>query len=366
MENKDNSRVWKIICLVLVCLLAVVGVMYVQKTNNNDNNNNETPSEQVEVEYLSSWNDDAKAKQELIAYMEAITDENNADYIPVENRIAVFDMDGTVCCETDPGYFDHMLFMHRVNDDPTYTPTDVDLATAEKVQSYFDTGKYPSGLDIEHGQGIASTFKGFTLEEFDAYIKEYKNTPMNSYENMTLGEAFYVPMLEVIDYLQANDFKVYIVSGTDRLIVRSYIDGVIDIPNSQIIGSDETIIARDQGDIDGLEYVFDEDDELVLGGTFVTKNLKMNKVTVIQQEIGEQPVLSFGNSSGDASMAEYATSNNKYRSLAFMNCCDDLVRENGNEASAEKMYGLCEQFGWIPVSMKNDWKTIYKEGVTKK
>ena len=77
-------------------------------------------------------------------------------------------------------------------------------------------------------------------------------------------------------------------------------------------------------------------------------------------------VLSFGNSTGDASMAEYATSNNPYKSLAFMLCCDDTERENGNTEKAEKMVSLCEEFDWIPVSMKNDWTTIYGDGVTKK
>ena len=90
----------------------------------------------------------------------------------------------------------------------------------------------------------------------------------------------------------------------------------------------------------------------------------MNKVSVIMQEIGQQPVLSFGNSTGDSSMAEYVTSNNQYKSLAFMLCCDDTERENGSVSKADKMYALCEEFDWVPISMKNDWTTIYGEGVT--
>jgi trehalose-6-phosphate synthase len=112
--------------------------------------------------------------------------------------------------------------------------------------------------------------------------------------------------------------------------------------------------------------VFTDKDKVVLGGNFIIKDLKMNKVTAIVQEIGIQPVLSFGNSTGDAAMAEYTTTNNKYKSLAFMLCCDDLERENGNVEKADQMEQLCQQYGWIPVSMKNDWKTIYGEGVTRK
>ena len=92
----------------------------------------------------------------------------------------------------------------------------------------------------------------------------------------------------------------------------------------------------------------------------------MNKVAVIAQEIGEQPVLSFGNSTGDSSMAEYTITDNKYKSLAFMLCCDDLERENGNTKKAEKMASLCKENNWVPISMKNDWSTIYGDGVTKK
>ena len=86
----------------------------------------------------------------------------------------------------------------------------------------------------------------------------------------------------------------------------------------------------------------------------------------VMQEIGRQPVLSFGNSSGDYSMAEYVITNNKYKSMAFMLCCDDLERENGKLDAAQSMQEACQKNGWIPVSMKNDWKTIYGEGVTKK
>ena len=181
---------------------------------------------------------------------------------------------------------------------------------------------------------------------------------------MTRGEGFYKPMIEVVNYLKANDFDVYVVSGTDRFIVRGIVDNSpLDLPNRKIIGSDETLVATGQGDTDGLDYVFTDQDKLVLGGDFIIKNLKMNKVTVIMQEIGQQPVLSFGNSTGDASMAEYVTTNNPYESLAFMLCCDDTERENGNVEKAAKMKSLCEEFDWVPVSMKNDWKTIYGDGV---
>ena len=316
---------------------------------------------------LTLWTDNAEAKNELIAYMDAVTDENGADYIPVENRIAVFDLDGTLFCETDPNYFDYCLLKYRVLDDPDYrdAASDFEKEVALKIQKQNETGASFAELPVEHGQAVASAFAGMTIEEFNHYIQEFKKQPMPSYNGMTRGEGFYRPMLEIVDYLKSNDFTVYIVSGTDRFIVRGIVDdSLLNLPPRQIIGSDETLVASNQGETDGLDYTFHSDDVVTLGGEFVIKNLKMNKVTVIAREIGVQPVLSFGNSTGDASMAEYVTSDNPYKSMAFMLCCDDIDRENGDEEKADKMYDLCEQYDWIPISMKNDWTTIYGDGVT--
>ena len=375
----NNIKVWKALTAVLLCALIVVGCLYgfgvgwknntpavPEQTEDAASEPTKKPADAASV--LSLWTEDAAAKKALTDYMAAVTDENGADFIPVKNRIAVFDLDGTLFCETDPNYFDYCLLKYRVLDDPDYKDkaTDFEKEVANKIKEQNETGASFEGLEVDHGMAVASAFAGLTVDEFNAYIQEFKKQPMPSYTGMTRGEGWYKPMLEVVDYLQANDFTVYVVSGTDRFIVRGIADNSpLNVPNGRIIGSDETLVAPDQGDTDGLNYVYDDDDSLVLGGEFIVKNLKMNKVTVIMQEIGEQPVLSFGNSTGDASMAEYVTSGNPYKSLAFMLCCDDTVRENGNEEKAQKMYDLCDEFDWVPVSMKNDWTTIYGDGVTK-
>ena len=323
----------------------------------------------IHANLLSDWTEDARARRSLVEFMAAVTDADSEDYIPVEDRIAVFDLDGTLFCETDPNYFDYTLLKYRVLEDPDYKDkaSDFEKEVANKIKEQNETGKSFSGLEVDHGKAVASAFAGMTVAEFNAYIQEFKKQPMPSYDGMLRGDGWYEPMLQVVSFLQANDFAVYIVSGTDRLIVRGIADhSPLGVPNSRIIGSDETIVSSNQNGADGLNYVFAEGDELVLGGEFLIKNLKMNKVSVIMQEIGQQPVLSFGNSTGDSSMAEYVTSGNRYRSLAFMLCCDDTVRENGSESKAQKMYDLCAEFDWVPVSMKNDWTTIYGDGVTRK
>ena len=326
-------------------------------------------AETTETDPLSLWTQDAVAKEMLTTYMAAITDESSEDYIPPIDRVAVFDLDGTLFCETDPNYFDYTLLVHRVLEDPDYKnkASDFERETALKIVGQNNYGLSFPGLEIDHGKCVASAFAGMTLEEFNAYIQEFKKLPMPGYEGMNRGDGWYLPMLQVVEYLKANDFTVYVVSGTDRFIVRGIAyDSPLGLPPRNIIGSDETVVASNQGETDGLNYVFVEGDELILGGEFIVKNLKMNKVKVIIQEIGQQPVLSFGNSTGDASMAEYVTSNNRYASMAFMLCCDDTVRENGNQSKADKMFSLCESFGWIPISMRDDWTTIYGDGVTKK
>ena len=317
---------------------------------------------------MDLWTDGAPLKSELISYMAEITDESSPKFIPVEDRIAVFDFDGTLFCETDPNYFDYTLLVYRVLEDPNYkdNASDFEKEVARKIVEVNEKKTKFEGLEVDHGKAVASAFKGMTLDEFNNYIQEFKKQPMPSYEGMTRGEGFYKPMLQVIDYLKANDFTVYIISGTDRFIVRGIMyDSGVDIPTQCQIGSDETTVATGQNGANGLEYQFKPDDQVITGGEFIIKNLKMNKVSVIVKEIGKQPVLAFGNSSGDASMLEYTCSSNPYESRGFMLCCDDLVRENGNEKKADDMYKMCAEHGWTAVSMKNDWTTIYGDGVTK-
>ncbi|MBQ8940930.1 MAG: haloacid dehalogenase-like hydrolase [Firmicutes bacterium] len=381
---KENVKAWQGLAVGSLCVMTAVGAMSAKTISDNGSagapaaTSTQTVEENSAAETgvvdgqtaLSLWTEGAEAKEKLISFVEAAVDENSADFIPVENRIAVFDFDGTLFCETDPNYFDYTLLVHRVLEDEDYKDkaSEHERETAEKIVKQNETGESFKGLEIDHGQCIASSFAGMTKQEFSDYVHKFREEPMPSYDGMKRGDGWYKPMVEVVDYLDANDFTVYIVSGTDRFIVRNIIDNSpLDyIPMSQVIGSDENVIATDQGDKDGLDYLYEPDDELILGGKFLIKNLKMNKVAVIEQEIGVQPVLSFGNSTGDSSMAEYTISGNKYNSLAFMLCCDDLERENGNEEKANKMYSLCEENNWTPISMKNDWTTIYGDGVTKK
>ena len=311
-------------------------------------------------EPLSQWNDGAPAKKALSDYVKAVTAKGSADYIPVENRIAVFDFDGTLFLETDPTYFDWLLFEHRVLEDPSYKATDEQLAAARASRA----GKFPK-LDKNRERMVSEAYRGMTFDEFYAFTRKFMQEDQPGFIGLKRGDAYYRPMLEVIDYLRQNDFTVYVISGTDRFTMRP-LTAVLRLPPAQIIGSDSSVAASGQNGRDGLEYVFVKGDKVLLGGVNLVKNLQMNKVSIIVREIGIQPVLAFGNTMSDASMLNYAINGNRYKALGFMLLCDDLVREYGNMEKAEQMRRACKQYGWIPVSMRDDWKTIYGDNVKRK
>ncbi len=159
---------------------------------------------------LSLWTEDAEARNLLFDYMAAITEEGGAEYVPVENRVAVFDLDGTLFCETDPNYFDYTLLKYRVLEDPDYKDqaSDFEREVALKIQEQNETGASFEGLEVDHGRAVASAFSGMTIEEFNAYIQEFKKQPMPSYEGMNRGDGWYLPMLQVVEYPKARAARI--------------------------------------------------------------------------------------------------------------------------------------------------------------
>ena len=308
------------------------------------------------------WSKDAKALAALKDYMKEVTDKNNRNYIPKEDRIAVFDMDGTILCETAPIYFDHSLFLHRVYDDSSFKANDEQMKVAKNMDASIKKigVPYPSS---NNAKVACSAFTGMTMDEFNRYVKDFMEHPTTGLTNLKWGEAFYLPMVEIISFLAHNDFKVYIVSGTEREIARNIVLGAFpDIKTNQIIGTDIEYFAGNQGNAPSLKYVYQENDTIIRG-PFVIKDLQMNKTAAIVREIGKQPVLAFGNAMSDASMLNYSIFNNKYKALAFGVICDDETRELGNPKRAKEMLDGCVKYNWLPISMKNDFKTIYGDNV---
>ena len=306
---------------------------------------------------LSLWADGSQSKRAIVEYVAAVTEEKSPDFIPPARRIAVFDFDGTLFCETDPTYFDWQMFEARVLDDPTCRASESQKAAARKAR---ETGTFPP-LGKDYARMLAEAYKDLSLDELDAVTRRFMEETEPGYAGMKRGEMFYLPMVQLVEYLVANGFTVYVVSGSDRFLVRALVCGRLPVQPWQVIGSDSGVVARGQKDRDALFYTYRKDDALVLDGSYIVKNLQMNKVTAIVRDIGVKPVLSFGNSHTDDSMANYVIGANEYKSLAFMLLCDDMKRENGNMKKADDMKRSCLENGWIPVSMRDDWNVIYEK-----
>ena len=309
------------------------------------------------------WNKESAPYKALTSYVREITNKESKNFIPVEDRVAVFDMDGTFLCETAPYYLDHMLFLDRTLHDANYKPSKDDRVFALSLEHWLKNKDSSDNLGSS-APHQSSVFAGTSYSDYEAYVKKFIEKPVEGLRPLKWGEAFYLPMVEVMKYLQSNDFKIYVVSGSERELCRILVCDLLDIPTENIIGTDIKTLAAHQGETDGLNYTYRSDDYLVRGG-FVIKNLKMNKVSAIVREIGRQPVLAFGNSSGDSAMLNYTINGNKYKSAAFFLLCDDLERELGNLEKAEKCRKLADENGWIPVSMRDDFKTIYGDNVTR-
>ena len=326
--------------------------------------NQQSSSTQQEAS-LASWNDDSPTIKLVKDYVKNVTDEKSADFIPKEDRVVTIDWDGTLYGELDPIYLDWAMYVHRVLWDSTYTPTPEQVEVARQVEEVERTRKFPSGLEAQHAKCLAEVFGGMSVSDFKAYVAEFAETDAPKFKNLKRKDAYFKPMVELVKYLEANDFDCYIVSGTDRNVLQVLLkDYFPEIKPDHIKGSVSTVVASGQGDKDGLDYTWNKTDVPTLGGQLVIKDVKANKPTIIATEIGKQPVISLGNSSGDSSMANYVVNNNKYKSLALMLMCDDTERDWGELDKAQSMKESCEKNGWHAVSERDEWKTIFGDGVS--
>ena len=320
--------------------------------------------DQPKKTYFTLWND-CEALTALKAYMEDVTNPQSEHFIPVADRIATFDMDGTFVGELYPTYFEYNLLEYRALDDASYTaPADVREA-GQNIRDFVRNGtKLPEPFDMIHAHAAAKAYAGMTLAQFDNYVTTYAKTPANGFTGMTYGESFYKPMLEVFDYLKDHDFTYYVVSGSDRFICRALVRSIGIAPN-RVIGMDVRLEASNQGDVPGVEYTMGKEENIIRTDELIIKNLKTNKVQQIVQEIGKTPVLSFGNSSGDCAMHNFCLGNEQYKTAAFMLVADDDARDHADLAEGARREAKWREAGYHIISMKNDFKTIYGDGVEK-
>ena len=333
-----------------------------KKTSSNKVNNGNY--DYVEGDF-SLWSKDSKTVESIEDYVKDVTDPKSGNFIPIKDRIAVFDMDGTLYGELAPIYIEWWMYAHRVLDDSNFDADDQMKEVGEKIIKAGKTREIPEELEKEHAIESARAFADMTVEEYRDYVKEFLKNDAVGFKNLKYKDATYKPMIQIIKFLQDNDFKVYICSGTDRDLCRVIAEESFAIPSEQVIGMDVFLEGEAQDGTDGLDYEIKDDEDIVRSDELIIKNVKMNKVSQISQEIGKKPVLCFGNSSGDTSMGKFVSESNPYKAEAYMLIADDDQRDYGDPKKAEEKSQKWEELGWNVVSMKNEFKTIYGDKVEK-
>ena len=311
------------------------------------------------------WNENSPTLQKIINFVEDATNPTSENFIPIEDRIATFDMDGTFYCETAPIYFQESMFFYRALEDKNFDAPPEMKNFAKKIQpKVFNKTGLTKAESEKYFKYLTKAYAGMTDEEYRAYVRNFMQTNEVGFTNLKRGEAFYLPMVEIISYLSENNFAVYIDSACGVSTTREIIGNILPIRYDRILGSDfnytSTNMQKDSAD----KHFFDRNSEkIIISGEPLKDNAKTRKIFSIINQIGKKPVLAFGNSSGDTSMFEYTLQENKYRSEVFYVLCDDTERELGKPARAEQEKIFAEKRGYNTISMKNDWKTIYGDNV---
>jgi len=296
---------------------------------------------------LPSWND-GNIKNTIIAFVEHSTDSKDPAFIPTEDRISVFDNDGTLWSER-PVYFQLYFAMDRVKALATQHP---EWRTTQPFKAALEGDMEALLKSGEHGifEMVMATHAGMDDETFDASVKEWITTARHPRFNRLYTELVYQPMLELLTYLRANGFKTFIVSGGGIDFMRPWAFGVYGIPPEQIVGS--TI---------AVKY---ENGRILRLPKLNTLNDKEGKPVGIHYHIGKRPVAAFGNSDGDFAMMQYTEASKKYKTLQLYVHHTDSEREwaydrKSHVGRLDKGLDYANKHHWSIVDMKKDWKVVY-------
>jgi hypothetical protein len=303
---------------------------------------------------LQSWND-TPTRRAIVEFVERVSDEQGPDYVPPAERIAVFDNDGTLWCEK-PMPIEMGFFLRRLAEmceadtslrerQPWKAAHERDFAWLGDVVTNHYHGD-DSGVKMLMG-GILRAFAGMTVEDYETAAATFL-----AGQHPTIGRSYrdcgYLPMIELLRFLEANDFTPFIASGGDRDFMRPVTEAVYGIPAERVIGSSNA-----------LSYQEDEH-----GGTLVylekpdTFDDGPTKPVRIWSRIGRRPIVAGGNSNGDIPMLHY-TGGPSRQGLRLLLLHDDAAREFEYTAGAETSLERANQDGWTVISMKNDWATVF-------
>jgi phosphoserine phosphatase len=306
---------------------------------------------------LPSWNDGA-AKTAIVDFVKKTTEKNSPQFVTVEERIAVFDQDGTLWVE-HPLYTQAMYCLDRVR------------ALVRRKPQLADVEPYKTAMsgDLEAVSRLsredlaklaAATLTGMSVDTFGWEVRRWLARARDSRWNRPYTELTYQPMQEVLSYLRANGYRTYIVTGGAQDFVRTYSQAVYGVPPEEVVG---TAVATRYG------YGPDGKPRLTRESRILLDDNFAGKPEGIHMMIGRRPRASFGNSTGDQQMLEYTKSGDGAR-LAMLVLHDDANREYAYGPAeglpdskvgtfTQALYDEAKQKGWTVVSMKSDWKRIF-------
>ncbi len=299
---------------------------------------------------LPSWNDGA-AKAAIIAFVERVTTEGSADFVPVPERIATFDNDGTLWSE-QPMYFQIAFAVDRLKALATANPA---LAEQEPYKTVLSGDRAKLAALGEKGllQIVALTHAGMTVDEFSGLVRDWLKTARHPRFDRPYTDLVYQPMLELLAFLRANGFKTYIVSGGGIDFMRPWVPDTYGIPPEQIVGSSGKTEWRLVGDTPAIVKL--PEVEFVDDGP--------GKPVGINRFIGRRPIFAAGNSDGDLQMLQWTTLAPGAR-FGLIVHHTDAAREwaydrNSLVGRLDKALDEAPRRGWLVVDMKADWKRVY-------
>jgi phosphoglycolate phosphatase-like HAD superfamily hydrolase len=300
---------------------------------------------------LPSWKD-GPAKQAIVAFVSKVTKKGSADFVPVDERIATFDNDGTLWAE-QPMYFQLFFALDRVKE---LAPQHPEWKTKEPFASLLKGDVKGALAGGEHAilEIVMATHAGMTTQEFETIVTKWVATAKHPRFKRPFTECVYQPMLELLAYLRGNGFKTFIVSGGGIEFMRPWTEKVYGIPPEQVVGSSvQTKYEMQQGKpvlvrLPKIDFIND----------------KAGKPVGINSHIGRRPVAAFGNSDGDQQMLEWTQGGGGARLLMLVHH-DDAKREYayGPDSKigtfSDALMAEAKKNGWTVISMKDDWKTIF-------
>lgn len=302
---------------------------------------------------LPSWNEGA-SKKAIIDFIAKTTTEGSGEFIPISDRIACFDNDGTLWSE-QPLYFQYIFALDRIKE---LAPQHPEWKKQEPFSFILkdDMKSVLAGGEKSLMQIIAATQTGMSSDEFDIATKKWITTARHSKFDRPYSKMIYQPMVELLNYLRSNDYKTFIVSGGEEGFMCAWTEDTYGIPCEQVIGT----VMRSSYEVlnDTPRIIRQPELELLNDGK--------GKPVGIYNQIGKRPVFAAGNSDGDYEMLQWTTTASRYPRFGMIIHHTDSIREWAYDSAShighlDRALDDATKFDWMVVNMKDDWKEIFSE-----